>query len=112
MLSVKQCASFAGLASKEILLGVSPSKRHESLLKSYLSNSAFSKAAVRERIVSDLRNFLELGAPREAADRLIVLRRYLSDQPDAQLRPADDSLETEKAASNRRDCDRLKGRLH
>jgi hypothetical protein len=85
MISVVECASFAGLAPNELILGVSPSRRHDSLLQSYLSISSPSKAVLRELIVSDLRGFLALGAMRQAADRLMVLRRLLSDHPEARI---------------------------
>ena len=79
MLGFSQCAALAGLDSNEIVLGVSPSARHRSLLASYLMNSDRGKAAVRKMILSDLRDFLDLGALRQAADRFIVLRHFLSD---------------------------------
>lgn len=85
MISFQQCASYAGLDSDEVILGVTPSERHDLLLSSYLLNSGLSKTQIRKRIVSDLRGFLELGAAREAADRLIVLRHYLADHPEARL---------------------------
>ncbi len=38
MISMTQCADFAGLAPDELLLCAIPSARHKSLLKSYLFN--------------------------------------------------------------------------
>jgi hypothetical protein len=43
-------------------------------------------------IVSDLRGFLDLGAEQQAADRLMILRRFLSDDP--QARPREGVLRT------------------
>lgn len=80
MLGFSQCAALAGLGPNEIVLGVSPSARHRLLLASYLMNSSRGKAAVRQMIISDLRDFLDLGAVRQAADRFIVLRHLLSEE--------------------------------
>lgn len=83
MITVAQCAAFAGLDSNETLLGVSPSAGHHSLLSSYLLNLSRGPAAVRDMIVADLRCWLDLGAPQRAADLLVVLRLFLSDYPQA-----------------------------
>jgi hypothetical protein len=85
MISLQQCTCFAGLSSHEVILGVTPSARHEALFRSYIAITSLSKAALRSLIVTDLRDFLDLGAIRQAGDRLIVLRRFLSDYPDARL---------------------------
>lgn len=82
MISLQQCTAVAGLSSQEVILGVTPSARHETLLRSYLSISYLSPAAICDLIVTDLRKFLDLGARRQAADRFIVLRCFLSDHPD------------------------------
>lgn len=83
MISVTQCADFAGLASNETMLGVVPSARHRLLLSGYLLNSRRGQAAVRDMIVADLRAALDLGARLRAADLLIVLRFFLTDHPEA-----------------------------
>jgi len=86
MMSLPQCAAIAGLSSHEMILGVTPSARHEALLRSYASITNLSRAALCGLIVTDLRNFLDLGAMRQAGDRFIVLRRLLSEEQVA--RPA------------------------
>ncbi len=82
MISLQQCTAIAGLSSHEMILGVAPSARHETLLRSYATISGLSRAALRGLIVTDLRNFLDLGATRQAGDRLVVLRRFLAEDPD------------------------------
>ncbi len=83
MITVSECAAFAGLASNELVLGAVPSTRHHSLLSSYLLNIGRGPRAVRDMIVADMRGFLDLGVSRRAADLLIVLRIFLSDYPEA-----------------------------
>ncbi len=83
MISATQCAGFAGLASNEMILGVTPSAKHRSLLSSYLLNLERGPVAVREMIIADLRRFRELGALQPSADLLLVLRLFLTDHPEA-----------------------------
>ncbi len=83
MISVAECAALAGLTPNEIILGVSPSAKHGSLLSSYLLNSARGPMAVRDMIIGDLRRFRELGALQRTADLLLVLRVFLTRYPDA-----------------------------
>jgi hypothetical protein len=83
MISATQCAAFAGLASDELILGVTPSAKHRSLLSSYLLNLERGPMAVRDMIVADLRRFRELGALQPTADLLLVLRLFLTDHPEA-----------------------------
>ena len=83
MTTFGQCAADAGLAPSELIVGVTPSRKHEALLSSYLLSLHRGPVAVREMIVSDLRRFLELGARNYAADLLVVLRLFLSQQPEA-----------------------------
>lgn len=78
MITATECAEFADLASNEMLLGEPPSARHHSLLSSYRLNLKRGRAAVCEMILSDLRNSIDLGAVRRAADLLVVLRLFLS----------------------------------
>lgn len=87
MIALSQCAKFAKLSSNELILGVSPSSRHFSLLESYRLNLGLGSKTVRRMIVGDLRGFLDLGVPHKAADTLLVLRLFLTDHPAARLEP-------------------------
>lgn len=90
MITVSECAAFAGLASNELVLGAVPSAKHRRLLSSYLLNLKRGPEAVRDLMVADLRGLLDLGVTSRAADLLIVLRLFLSDYPQARLACADD----------------------
>jgi hypothetical protein len=83
MISVAQCAALAGLDSHDMVLGVTLSAKHQSLLSSYLFNLERGPMAVRDMIVADMRRFRELGALQRAADLLLVLRLFLTNYPDA-----------------------------
>jgi hypothetical protein len=83
MISLQQCAKSARLSSNELMLGVSPTRRHRRLLASYLLNIDRGAVNVREMIVADLHAFLDLGLPERAADALVVLRLFLQDYPEA-----------------------------
>lgn len=83
MISVAQCAALAGLDSHDMVLGVTLSAKHQSLLSSYLFNLERGRMAVRDMIVADMRRFRELGALQRAADLLLVLRLFLTNYPDA-----------------------------
>ena len=85
MITVEQCAEFAGLASNEMLLGATPSAKHRVLLSSYVLNLWRGPKTVRKMIVADIRLWLDLGMADYAADYLIVLRQFLSDYPEARL---------------------------
>ena len=85
MITFTQCAAFAGLCSNKIVLGVTPSTAHHSLLSSYLVNLWRGPKIVRDMIVADICWSVDLGAFKRAADLLIVLRRFLSDCPGARL---------------------------
>lgn len=85
MITVSECAAFAGLASNELVLGSVPSAKHRLLLSGYLLNLHRGPRTVRDMIVSDMRGFLDLGVTSRAADLLIVLRMFLSDFPQARL---------------------------
>ena len=85
MITLEQCAAFAGLASNETLLGATPSSLHHSLLSSYLLNLGKGPKFVRGLIVFDIRTYLDLGASKRAADLLLVLREFLSHHPEARL---------------------------
>lgn len=87
-MSFARCAALAAApTSNEIISGVRPSARHNSLLASYLLNMSRGPAAVRDLIVSDLRGFLDLGVKRQAADLLIVLRFFLAKYPEVASLP-------------------------
>lgn len=86
MLSVFDCRERAGLASHEVVLGVSPCPRHETLLASYLLNLRRGERFVLEMIVADLRGFLDLGVPDYAGDVFVVLRLFLESRPHLSLR--------------------------
>lgn len=78
-ITLAQCAALSGLGSNEMLLGVSPAAMHDSLHASYLLHHRRGWQAVRDMIVADIRDSLDLGASKRAADLLIVLRRFLSE---------------------------------
>jgi hypothetical protein len=75
-----QCAALSGLHSNEMLLGVSPTAMHDSLHASYRLHDERGWQSVRDMIVADIRASLDLGASKQAADLLIVLRRFLSER--------------------------------
>lgn len=77
---IGRCVDVAGLAPHEIVLGVSPSKKHERMLANY-RRSRRSSAVARVKIVADLRAAVRRGASAEAADLLLVLRRLLALEP-------------------------------
>lgn len=78
MLSLSQCFDFTDLMPEEIVLGVSLAHRHHALLSSYQLDIDRGVIAIRDRIVADLRCFIDLGAKHRAADLLLVLRMFLS----------------------------------
>lgn len=82
MITLKQCARLAGLDPDALVVGVAPAARHHTLLKSYQLNLHHGRAAVRRMIICDLLSCLDVGAQRCAADLLIVLRLFLSEQRD------------------------------
>lgn len=79
---IARCAEIAGLAPYEIMLGVSPSEKHERMLAKY-RRARRSVAVARAKIVADLRAAILRGACSEAADLLIVLRRLMAFGPSA-----------------------------
>jgi hypothetical protein len=74
MISVSRCIALSGLAGDEIVLGVTRAKRHDELYEDYLRTPGKRSAALRDRIVGDIRASLNIGATRLAADLFIVLR--------------------------------------
>ncbi len=85
MVSVRECAAFARLASNQIFLGATPSSKHRVLLSSYLLSLSRGPKAVRRMIVADIGMWLDLGMPEQASDLLIVLRQFLSDYPESKF---------------------------
>jgi hypothetical protein len=83
MISLSQCAAYAGLDSSELLIGAVASAKHHSLLESYVLNLRRGDVVVRDLIRTDLRTFIDLGAQEKAADLLLVLRLFLSGYPEA-----------------------------
>ncbi|QGM98665.1 hypothetical protein [Methylocystis parvus] len=77
---IERCADIAGLAPHEIMLGVTPSKKHERLLSKYC-RARRSPAVARAKIVADIRTAVSAGAAGEAADLFVVLRRLLAQGP-------------------------------
>lgn len=84
LMPIERCAEMAGLRGHEIVLGVSPGDKHHRMFARY--RRAVSLDAARTRLVADIRNAVEIGAARRAADLLIVLRWLLA--PGASCDPA------------------------
>jgi hypothetical protein len=83
MISLEQCAKVAGLSRHELVLGVSPTPWHHTLLASYLLSLHRGATNVRDMIVRDLHGFIDLGILERAGDALIVLRLFLTQYPEA-----------------------------
>jgi hypothetical protein len=78
VISVSLCIALSGLDANEVVLGVTPTKRHDELYENYLFKLGKRYDALAGRIVGDIRASLDLGATRLAADLLIVLRLALA----------------------------------
>jgi hypothetical protein len=65
------------LASNELALTAAVTARHRRLLASYRMNAYRGEKDASERILQDLRQFLDLGALDRATDLLIVLALYM-----------------------------------
>lgn len=74
---IARCQEIAGLAPHEMVVGVSPSEKHDRLLAKY-RRARRSPTVARAKIVADLRAAVKSGASGDAADLLIVLRRLLA----------------------------------
>lgn len=98
---IGQCKELAGLAPHEIVLGVSPSEKHERLLAKY-RRARRSQTVARAKIVADIRAAVSTGAKREAADLLIVLRRLLALGPGQKPDPGAAPPSPRRSASPRR----------
>jgi hypothetical protein len=88
VISMRECAEFAGLAPDEVATDVAVSKRHTALLASYLANIHRGAVNVRQMIIVDLHGFLDLGVRDKASDALVVLRMFLVAHPNARRAPA------------------------
>lgn len=77
MISIGRCAEICGLRSNELVLGVSPSKKHERLLANYRFG-AHDDEGPHKALVADIRAAVAGGAARHAADLLVALRRLLA----------------------------------
>jgi hypothetical protein len=75
----------SGFNFDEIFSTAVPSAKHCRLLASYLLNLERGATTVRNMIVVDVCNLLELGATQQAADLCVVLGCFLSDYPEADL---------------------------
>lgn len=105
MISVRECASFAGLTPEEICLGVSPGDKHDVLQARYIQVLWKGAWTVRNLIVADIRHWAGRGQPDRADDPLIVLRQFLSDFPQARLelaRPSGATLHSRPRREARR----------
>jgi hypothetical protein len=80
MITLKRCARLAGLDLDGLVVGVAPEPRHHTLLQSYRLNLHRGQAAVRRMIIGDLLGCMDIGAQRCAADLLVVLRLFRSEQ--------------------------------
>jgi hypothetical protein len=87
MISMQECAEFAGMALDNVIFDVPVSRRHAESLASYLFNIHRGAESVRQMIIADLLGFLDLGLRAKASDALVVLRMFLSDYPDARRLP-------------------------
>jgi hypothetical protein len=72
LMPIGRCAEMAGLRSHELVLGVSPSDKHQHMLARY--RRAVSLDTARGLVVAEIRSAVKIGAARRAADLLIVLR--------------------------------------
>jgi hypothetical protein len=78
IVSLKECACRSGVALNDMVIGLSPSERHFSLLQSYLFGRPDDGSTLQDRIIEDMRDARNLGASRRAADLLLVLRIFMS----------------------------------
>lgn len=65
------------LAANELALTAAVTPEHRSLLATYRMNAHRGESGARDRILEDLRNFIDLGALDRATDLLIVLALFL-----------------------------------
>ncbi len=104
MITMEQCKIFSGLLSNEMVVGPVPSPKHRARLSGYLLNLKWGEATVREMIVADIRAALDLGALIRAADLLVVLRLFLSDQPEARKRQGRNVVDLRPAPMQESKC--------
>ena len=87
MISMQECAEYAGLAPDELDFDVAISRRHAASLASYLFNIHRGVVNVRQMIIADLWGYLDLGVRAKACDTMVVLRMFLSNFPEARRLP-------------------------
>ena len=113
MISVSRCIALSGLGGDEIVLGVTRAKRHDELYENYLRIPGKRGAALRDRIIGDIRASLNIGATTLAADLFIVLRlaftRRQAGSRDGRRRGAKASAQR-KAKAASRVCERNSAR--
>lgn len=81
---LKECAVSSAFTYDERQTRVSPSVNNKSrLLASYLFNLERGTTWVREKMISDIRDFSDLGAHRQASELFDVLKCFLSRFPEA-----------------------------
>jgi hypothetical protein len=80
---VTRSGGCSGFNFDEILSTAVSSAKHCRLLAGYPLNLERGAATVRDMIVVDVRDLLDLGAKQQAADLCVVLGRFLSDYPEA-----------------------------
>ena len=76
-ITVAQCAALSGLGPHEMVLGTTPTAKHDFLYANYLLHGDGGWEAIGNAIVADIRSSLNVGALKQAADLLIVLRHCL-----------------------------------
>ena len=104
MITLKRCAKLAGLNLDEFVIGVAPSGRHRALLQSYLLNMHRGRAVVLRMMVCDLCGYVDIGAHGLAADLLVVLRLFLSEQGEIRRPRTDRRPVRESSALSRPLC--------
>ena len=84
-----KCDGCAGHSFDEENLHVALSAKHCRILSSYLLNMGMGESVVRDMLIADIRDLLDLGAKQKAADLRVVLECFFSDYPET--RPAKSS---------------------
>lgn len=82
MLSIQEFCAASGLRVGDLVLGVTPSTKHQILLSSYLLDMWRGPEVVREMISADAFSASDFGAMEHAADLFLVLRKFLEDYPE------------------------------
>ncbi len=87
MTSLREVRSATGLFVEEMIVGVTETEIHRGMLASYLTNIWRGSEVVRDLIVADIRSSLDLGVAERAADLLLVLRLFLTGNPESAHAP-------------------------